>query len=136
MMASLVMLGCGGGSETDTTTTTEDPNDQEIVDVVDNDQDPFIKEAVVETKPSNWYVRLVAEDPARAMKAGDTQLGALEVSDAVEKHTLKALSPFGGSYLDIVFHDPLGVDFGDYKVNFHVYEEGSEGSLAVYSTYR
>ena len=80
-----------------------DLNDQEIVDVIDNDQDPFIKEAVVETKPSNWYIRLVAEDPARKMKAGDTQLGALEISDAVEKHTLKALTPFGGSYLDIVF---------------------------------
>ena len=118
-MAAFILLGCGGGSNTDTTTTTDDQTS-------DGTQDEFIKEAVVETKPSNWYVRLVAEDPARAMKAGDTQLGALEVSDAVEKHTLKALSPFGGSYLDIVFSDPLGVDSGDYKVNFHVHEEGSE----------
>lgn len=119
MTAVFILVGCGSGSSTDTTTVTDDQ-------ATDETQDEFIKEAVVETKPSNWYIRLVAEDPARAMKAGDTQLGELEVSDAVEKHTLKALSPFGGSYLDIVFGDPAGVDAGDYKVNFHMYEEGSE----------
>ena len=116
--AVFLLVGCG--NNTDATTPTDDQ-------ATDETQDEFIKEAVVETKPSNWYIRLVAEDPVRAMKAGDTQLGELEVSDAVEKHTLKALSPFGGSYLDIVFGDPSGVDTGDYKVNFHVYEEGSEG---------
>lgn len=119
MTAVFILVGCGSGSSTDTTTVTDDQ-------ATDETQDEFIKEAVVETKPSNWYIRLVAEDPARAMKAGDTQLGELEVSDAVEKHTLKALSPFGGSYLDIVFGDPAGVDAGDYKVNFHNYDESVE----------
>lgn len=127
MMAAFILLGCGSGSNTDATITTEDQNDQEITDIVSNDQDQrIIKEAVVETKPSNWYIRLVAEDPARAMKTGDTQLGALAVSDAVAKHTLKALSPFGGTYLDIVFRAPARVGSGDYKVNFHVYEEGNQ----------
>lgn len=78
---------------------------------------------VVEVKPSDWYMRLIAEDPTRNMKTGSTQLGQLDVSDAVSKHTLKALSPFGGSYLEIVFVDPDGVSTGDYTSNFHIYKE-------------
>lgn len=80
----------------------------------------------VELKPSNWYIRVVAEDPSRAMKTESSQLGVLEVSDAVQNHTLSALSPFGGSYLDIVFVDPDGMNSGEYKTNFHVYEENVE----------
>ena len=83
------------------------------------------KTATVETEASEWYVRLVAEDVARGMKTQSAQLGQLEATDAVEKHTLKALRPFGGSYLDIVFKDPNGVSAGEYKVNFHVHEDGS-----------
>ena len=93
-----------------------------------NEQDGPIKGAVVETKPSNWYIRVTAEDPARGMKTNSTQLGELEVDDAVEKHTLKALKPFGGTYLDVVFKDPVGVESGEYKVNFHKYEEGMDDS--------
>ncbi len=84
------------------------------------------KPALVETKPSNWYIRLVAEDPAKAMISAGSQLGELEESSAVEKHTLKAFSPFGASYIDVIFVDPDGVASGDYKVNFHSYEEGVE----------
>ena len=84
------------------------------------------KRAVVEVAPSNWYIRLVAEDPARDMKTASTQLGELEEDDTVTKHTLKSLTPFGGTYLDVVFKDPAGVERGEYKVNFHKYEEGAE----------
>jgi len=84
------------------------------------------KPVMVETKPSNWYIRLVAEDPARALKSSSSQLGELEESDAVQTYALKALSPFGGSYLDIVFVNPDGVASGDYKSNFHVYNEDTE----------
>ncbi len=84
------------------------------------------KETFVEVKPSNWYIRVVAEDASRAMKTESSQLGVLEVSDAVQKHTLSALSPFGGSYLDVVFIDPDGMNNGEYKTNFHVYEEDME----------
>jgi hypothetical protein len=84
------------------------------------------KPVIVETKPSNWYIRLVAEDPARALKSSSSQLGELEENDAVEEHALKALNPLSGSYLDIVFVNPAGVVPGDYKSNFHVYEESVE----------
>jgi len=84
------------------------------------------KPTVVEKKAKQWYIRLVAEDPVRNMKTSGTQLGELEADDAVEKHTLKALTPFGGLYLDIVFQDPDGVAPGEYKVNFHKHEENAE----------
>jgi len=75
-----------------------------------------------ETVPENWYIRLVAYDKSRNMKTTSTILGGLSDSDAVQKHTLKALSPFGGSYLDVVFHNPEDVKEDDYKVNFHSYD--------------
>lgn len=84
------------------------------------------KPIIVETIPSNWYIRLVAEDTARGLTSSSSQLGELEENDAVEKHTLKALSPLNGSYLDIIFVDPVGVVSGEYKSNFHVYQEGTE----------
>ena len=139
ILTAFALLGCGGNS-TDTKVSTQNPNehvnghdgtqpdDQVAGDASSDEQAGPVKKSPVETKPSNWYIRLVAEDPARAMKSGDTQLGELEESAAVSKHTLKALSPFGGSYLDIVFRDPVGVDAGDYKVNFHQYNEGTEES--------
>ena len=108
----------GGTTSADTNTSTEETAEKTEV--------RLSKPAIVEIKPSNWYIRLVAEDPAKAMISAGSQLGQLEESSAVEKHTLKALSPFGGSYIDVVFVDPDGVASGDYKVNFHSYEEGVE----------
>jgi hypothetical protein len=83
------------------------------------------KPVVVEKKATQWYIRLVAEDPARSMKTVSAQLGELEAEDTVTKHTLKALNPFGGTYLDVVFKDPAGVESGEYKVNFHKYDDGT-----------
>ena len=100
--------------------------DSDIQTPVDESTSIETKDSAVETKPSNWYIRLIAEDPARALKTGSAQLGELEVSNAVKKHTLKALTPFDSSYLDIIFHDPAGVEEGDYKVNFHSYDEEVE----------
>ncbi|MEA3492704.1 MAG: DUF4214 domain-containing protein [Campylobacterota bacterium] len=79
-----------------------------------------------EPKPSNWYIRLIAENPARGMKTESTQLGELEGDDVVSRYTLKALDPFGGSYIDIIFVNPDGVAAGNYKVNFHSYSPRSE----------
>jgi hypothetical protein len=84
------------------------------------------KPVVEEVKPSHWYIRLVAEDMNRRLKSASAQLGELEESDTIGKHTLKSLSPFGGTYVDVVFKDPAGVDAGEYKTNFHVYNESSE----------
>jgi len=77
---------------------------------------------------SNWYVRLLIKDSARGMESFNTQLGQLDRADAVSQHTLKALKPFDGNYLDIVFHNPDGVEEGDYKVNFHTYEANATDS--------
>ena len=86
----------------------------------------FSKKAVIESEAKEWYVRLTAEDVARGMKTNSAQLGQLEAPDAVEKHTLKALRPYGRNYLDIVFVDPDGVSSGEYKVNFHVHQDDTK----------
>lgn len=83
------------------------------------------KRPVAETTPSNWYIRLVAEDPERAMESANAQLGSLDREDAEQKYALKALTPFGGSYLDIVFVDPDNVEVGEYKSNFHITQENT-----------
>lgn len=102
-----------------------DSSSQQLSNGSDN-QERISKTTAVELKPSNWYIRLVAEDPTRGLKSVTSQLGQLEEDDAVANHTLTALTPFDSSYLDVIFRDPAGVASGDYKVNFHSYEEGSE----------
>ena len=75
-----------------------------------------------ESEPSNWYIRLVAEDPKRGLRTVNSQLGEVDADD-MDRHTLKALTPYGQSYLDIVFRDPEGVEKGDYKSSFHSYAQ-------------
>ena len=74
---------------------------------------------IVETIPQNWYIRLVAKDLTREFKTENTQLGVLEEDNSTIKHSLKALAPFGSTYLDIVFPNPAGVPSGEYKSSFH-----------------
>jgi hypothetical protein len=74
----------------------------------------------IESKAKEWYVRIVMEDTTNNMKTESTQLGKLEGDDVVVKHSLKAIAPFGkSSFLDVVFKNPVGVDAGEYKSNFH-----------------
>jgi len=80
----------------------------------------------VELMPSNWYVRLVVEDMVRALKSESAQLGELEDINATQKHALKSVTPFDGTYLDVVFHDPVGVAPGEYKADFHTFQESRE----------
>jgi len=130
----LILVGCDSDSQNldnaiDVSTVTSTGEGQtENTDQEDNihTEERLSKHVIVETIPSNWYIRLVAEDPAKKLKSSSSQLGELEENDAVEKHALKALSPRGGSYLDIIFIDPDGVISGDYKSNFHVYKEDKE----------
>ena len=134
MALVFILVGCNSDDATDIgtdiptneATTFPDKDDTSTEEETGNIEERLSKPAIVETKPSNWYIRLVAEDPAKAMKSAGSQLGELEESSAVEKHTLKAFSPFGASYIDVIFVDPDGVASGDYKVNFHSYEEGVE----------
>lgn len=107
-----ILIGCGSNTE-------QSGNELKSVERISSP-------VIVEEKPSNWYIRLVAEDPNRALESVDTQLGQLDESDAVENHTLKALTPFESTYLDVVFKNPAGVSPGDYKVSSHTYEEGME----------
>lgn len=117
ILISLTLLwmtvGCGSGNQT----AQSGSNDGEI---------QLKSSSEIETMPSNWYIKLIVEDTARSMRSDSSQLGTLEVSDAVEGHTLKAVSPFGSSYLSIVFIDPDGVEPGTYKTNYHTYKEDLE----------
>ena len=79
-----------------------------------------------ESMPVNWYIRLVAEDASRALKTNSAQLGVLEESDAVVKHTLLSHGRFSRPYLDVVFIDPDGVAAGTYKTNYHMYQKDLE----------
>ncbi len=112
------------GSENGQDETNQDDTSED--DPESNNEEIHLKPSATETKPANWYIRLVVEDPARAMKSSSSLLGALEVSGVVEDHTLKASTPFGGTYLSIVFVDPDGVEPGAYKTNFHAYQENVE----------
>ena len=73
--------------------------------------------------PSNWYIRLVAEDVTRGLRSANTQLGEIDADDAVAEHTLKAIRAFDRNYLDVVFQNPDDVGAGDYKSSFHRYDD-------------
>ena len=74
---------------------------------------------VVETIPKDWYIRIVAKELTREFKTENTQLGVLKEDNTPLKHSLKALAPFGSSYLDVVFIDPDGLPSGEYKSSFY-----------------
>ena len=82
-----------------------------------------VKAEYIEKIPPNWYIRIVAEDVLNVMRSSDAQLGELDESDAVMRHTLKALPPYGSHYLDVVFRNPKGVEEGNYKSSFQSYAQ-------------
>ncbi len=106
-----------------TVVTTRPPIETPVAEEEESSIKPLAEE---EFKPTNWYIRLVAEDPNRALKTNSAQLGVLEESNAVVKHTLISRGRFTGPYLDIVFIDPNSVAAGVYKTNYHTYQEGAE----------
>lgn len=71
---------------------------------------------VKETAAQNWYVRLTAEAPGRGMSTENAQVGQLERPDASEQN-LRAFTPFGGSYLDIVIRNDKTA--AELKADFH-----------------
>lgn len=71
---------------------------------------------VTETAAPNWYVRITAEAPGRGMSSENAQIGQLDRPDA-DGQNLRAFTPFGGSYLDIVIRRS-GSD-ADLKADFH-----------------
>ena len=87
--------------------------------VDDEEEEPI----VAEEKPSNWYIRLVAEDSNRGLKTNIAQLGVVE--EDADKYTLLSTGHFGGTYLDIVFINPADISSGIYKTLYHLYQEGN-----------
>ena len=78
--------------------------------------------AKLETIPTDWYVRLIAEDVNRGLKDESAQLGVLQDSDALTKHALVGYPPIT-PYLNVIFIDPLGVPEADYKTVFHTLKD-------------
>ena len=72
----------------------------------------------IESKRENWYIRLVAENLSNGQVYSGARMGELEEDNASAVYSLKALNPFGGTYIDIVFEDDDAVMTGDYAVFF------------------
>ena len=70
------------------------------------------------TEATEWYVRLIAEVPAQGLSSQNAQLGQLADTQALSSQSLKALTPFGSRYVDVVFEAPDGLS-GTYKSVFH-----------------
>jgi len=112
-------------TSSDTSTVTPEPVDETIhkreeTQVLEEEEEDTITE---ETIPSNWYVRLIAEDVTRHLKTTITQLGALETAIEANKQTVLSGGRFAGPYLDIVFMNPIGSPAGSYKTDYHEYAE-------------
>lgn len=139
----LLLVGCGGSESSNTSgesfTNVDSlvPDHSEIDDVsTDTGEenspplDPVEPELnqrlpLVETKPSNWYIGVMVEEKSRGLKSQITQLGAINKPDALQKHSLMTFSPFDG-YLDVMIVDPIGVDRGEYRSNYHVFQDERE----------
>ncbi len=135
LMLVLMLVGCNSTTQNtnDGVTTTVAEEEPTVITVRPDRETPVVEEESLikplveeESKPVNWYIRLVAEDSTKALKTNSAQLGVLEESDAVTKHTLISRGRFTGPYLDVVFIDPDGVAAGVYKTNYHTYQEGLE----------
>ena len=79
----------------------------------------------LETKVSNWYVDIIAEDRARGLESHATQLGAINAPDAAQKHSLKTFAPFDG-LLDVLVVNPHRLQAGEYRTNYHVFKTDIE----------
>jgi hypothetical protein len=79
------------------------------------------KDIPLDEAPSKeWYIRLLIEDLSNHLKTASTQLGQVDSSRAIESFNLKALAPFGSRYVDVVFKNPVGMEVGEYKSDFHI----------------
>lgn len=67
-----------------------------------------------------WYIRIVVEDISNHLKTYSAQLGELDNAHDMHVFNLKALKPFSGNYVDVVFKNPVGMKAGEYKSDFHL----------------
>lgn len=103
-----------GDSEIDTNAPVDTNETTEV-----NNTTILEKEVQHEENAKEWYVRLVVEDTTNNLISTDAQLGELDAVD-MSNHVLKAIAPFTSQYLDVVFVNPVGVDAGEYKSDFHI----------------
>lgn len=126
VILGFMLIGCGGSSDSNTQAQTDlvqiQPDPEQTP--VQPDQVP-LEEDTTEVKPSNWYIRIVAQDLNLGLKSQNALLGMLEEKDAVQKHTLKTRGSFDG-YLDVLFINPDGVAEGQYKTNYHTFQNETE----------
>lgn len=113
------LLGC---SESQDDRTVSNPP---AITLPPSEETSPLKAPVEEGIPSNWYIRLVAEDSVRGLKTESTQLGGLEDTD-IQKYALESAPPFGRTYLDVLFENPTGIQSGSYKSIFYTYDETKE----------
>jgi len=109
---------------TDTNTTDTNTTDTNTTDT--NTTDKTLLTLVKEEKAKEWYVRIIAEDTSNNIQSSNAQLGQLDREDTVVEHSLKAIAPFDSLYIDIVFKDPVGLNAGEYKSNFHLAGEAQD----------
>lgn len=95
---------------TDSTTSTEDNVTQAILR----------KEIAPETNAKEWYIRIVVEDTTNNLKSTSAQIGQIDADNTLQDYALKAISPFSAPYLDVLFVNPVGLDTGSYKSEFHL----------------
>ena len=74
-----------------------------------------------DSEPKNWYIRLHAEIPALKLSTSAASFGELNRPDALRNNSLKAIQPFSGTYVDIVFENPAGLGSGKYSSVFYPY---------------
>jgi len=86
----------------------------------EEDEEEAIEPEVI---PSNWYLRLVADDTNRGLKTNIAQLGVVDADET--KFTLLSTGHFGGTYLDIVFINPIDIAAGIYKTQYQHYQDNT-----------
>jgi hypothetical protein len=104
--------GTSGGEDenNDTGGSDNEPETEEIERTVSTSEEEPVRK--------NWYIQLTATDLGNGLAFKGAKLGELDKEGAEENHSLKAFSPFGGAFIDIVFEDPKAVLHGNYALFF------------------
>jgi len=136
-----LLLGCKENSyrakssvvETQSPISIDDPSeastnteDEQVSTLEENQESeevlavPLVKKSMgLEEIATEWYIRIVVEDVSNHMRNDNAQLGALKDENATVAYALKAITPFGSRYLDVVFKNPEDLEEGAYKSLFY-----------------
>jgi hypothetical protein len=108
--------------------STEESNSSESTDENSSieEEASSVKSFKEDTQAKEWYVRVVVEDVTNNIKNDSAQLGQLDQEGNLSQYALRAIDPFGGRYLDVVFQNPEGLEEGSYKSCFHPSKESED----------